>query len=367
MNFDDYFKLLSLIAKQAHEVGTDTFLWLEQGYKKGSGPIWEAVEWRKSVLSPADVESAGGYLPIGYLRDEDETTRLSFFTVYFEVGPELHRLNILRTCEKYRQNHPIFQTKPALWNEVRRRSSEDEELELLSLRLFKQYEDSELFEFNGTNFILTRALRPTIVSWSKESFPSVPMFARFNPYRSQQDRIRLLEFAMLVPPNPRWWANTNLLRGQVDGGCFILQDCPCTRENQTQFWEFKIKGLRKLEISAKRENNLNLKMTLEELSVDGNGIVGRMIHLDSNCRPGTPADKCLLNHLDLAINYYLDDSAKTRMAQKLSDGGRVVDASNRIHLFRIENIPLSSVLAYVDMFFESTILKKEWRDSQLGG
>ena len=365
MDYNEYFKTLTEIAKELIEEEVDQWTWLAQRYKQAAGPVWIAIEWRKSELTPEDIDHANGYLPIGYLREFDTTTRLSFFTVSFEIGTEFHKLAILRACEKYNPSQPIFRQKPALWNEIRKRDSGTEDLELISLSHLKQYEDSELFEFEGTNLILSRALKPSIIHWANTEFPGVPMYARFNAYKCQTTKIRLLEFAMIVPPNPNWWANTRILRGQVDGGSFILQDCPCSIVNQTNYWEYNFKHLRKLEISAQRENNNNLKMSLEELSVDSAGIIGRMIHLDSDSPSGTPADKCILNHLDLAINYYLNESANTRMSQRLSDG-KVIDASVRTHIFRIEGIPLSSVLCFVDMFFESTILKKEWRDSQLG-
>jgi hypothetical protein len=169
---------------------------------------------------------------------------------------------------------------------------------------------------------------------------------------------------MIVPPNPKWWADTSLHRGHIDGASYSLQDPPCTRETQKAFWEYHIKGIRKLEVSAIRRNSLNLSMMVEELAIESGDLVGRMIHLDSDCAPGTPAGSCALNHLDLAMNYYLGDTAQMRLSQNLSNGGKVVDASHRIHLFRIEGAKLDSLFNFADYFFESQILKNEWRTSQ---
>jgi hypothetical protein len=108
-------------------------------------------------------------------------------------------------------------------------------------------------------------------------------------------------------------------------------------------------------------------MLIEELSVlDGeNKILGRCIHLDSDASFGTSFEKAILNHLDLAVGVYYDDAAKTRQSETLKYG-KIIDATHRTHLFRIENIPFPAMLAYVRMFFRSLTLTNEFLMDQFG-
>jgi hypothetical protein len=365
VNLDDYIDQLREIARRLDQMPSGIWEALERLYEEPTDSLRQIVAWRRFQLVPADIARAEGYLPIGYLKSAETDTRIAFFTVAFEVGRELHLRYVRRTCEKYRQEHSIFLQKPELWRELRTTNAGDCDYELLSLRRFKQYLNTELVELDGWYFQLSHYLPPSIIAWTGERFPRAPVYARLNPYVCKRDRIIRLDCETVVPPNPNWWATSNLRRGQADGGSFCLQECPCTVENQTRFWEYQIKGLRKLEIYAIRRNNQNLSMMIEELAIeDGGGLLGRMIHLDSDCPAGTPADSCVLNHLDLAINYYLGDARQIRLEQDLSGGGKVVDASHRIHLFRVEGVPLSTVFEYADRYFQSKILKAEWRASQ---
>lgn len=106
---------------------------------------------------------------------------------------------------------------------------------------------------------------------------------------------------------------------------------------------------------------------LEELSeynhlTDSNRryVVGRMIHLDSDAEIGTSFTNATLKHIDLAFNLYIDADADIRMGQTLADGDKVLDATHRTHVLRVEDVPFATVFKFAMSFFMSKYLTNEW-------
>lgn len=100
---------------------------------------------------------------------------------------------------------------------------------------------------------------------------------------------------------------------------------------------------------------------LEELSyknIDSGFILGKMIHLDTDKQRGSSFETANLNHLDLAINIYRNESIGARENANLAKG-TVPDACLRTHLFRIEQIPMSILLLYSKVIFDSKALFRE--------
>ena len=93
-------------------------------------------------------------------------------------------------------------------------------------------------------------------------------------------------------------------------------------------------------------------------------IVGRCIHLDSRSPEGTPFDQVELDHIDLAINVYQDNALDARFEQRLDDGGKIVDASYRTHLLRIDGARFPVLFDCALGFFLSTTLLLEWLQAQ---
>ena len=109
-------------------------------------------------------------------------------------------------------------------------------------------------------------------------------------------------------------------------------------------------------------------MMVEELSERPRQpfLLGRCIHLDTADDPGTPFDKAVLHHIDLAINVYVGDARATRLGQNLAEIGKVVDATTRTHLLRMDGVQFSMLLSYAWLFFVSEPLVKEWLQEQFG-
>lgn len=131
--------------------------------------------------------------------------------------------------------------------------------------------------------------------------------------------------------------------------------------------------MRKLQTVVSRKAEDYISMMIEELSEYDNPVsssqkyvIGRMIHLDSNAKVGTPFDNAKLMHLDLAYNLYKDNDADVRMRQRLSKGTKIQDATVRTHILRVEGIPFKAVLKFAQSFFQSQYLTDEWIKNEFG-
>jgi hypothetical protein len=182
------------------------------------------------------------------------------------------------------------------------------------------------------------------------------------PHFFSQDLPRqyLME-ATMVPANPRWLGDFSLQKGMKDFASYIVQDTSPS-EDLVQFMDYRMRGIRCLEVRVERREDDYLTMMLEELprpDAANDLMVGRSIHLDTRNPVGTPLDQVELSHLDLAINVYKGQTRQARFDQTLQTG-KVVDASFRTHLFRIENARFLSLFQFCEMFFRSRMLVSEW-------
>ena len=167
--------------------------------------------------------------------------------------------------------------------------------------------------------------------------------------------------AALVPANPRWMSTLALFPNAKTFASYALQDCS-PKEDRTQYIEYHVHNIRRLEVIAQRREVDYLSMMIEELPRvdDPNGLmVGRCIHLDTCAIAGTPMADAQLKHLDLAINVYRGCDRRMRMAESLQNG-KVCDATYRTHLLRVEDVPFPALFGFAEMFLKSRSLLAEW-------
>lgn len=148
---------------------------------------------------------------------------------------------------------------------------------------------------------------------------------------------------------------------------YELQDCN-PQDNIDEYRDYHIRDVRRLEISAQRRATDYLSMMIEELTKpdDSNGImIGRCIHLDTRAVVGAEMKQTQLQHLDLAINVYEDETRAMRMKDSLQNG-RVLDATYRTHLYRIEGIPFPALFGFAERFLLSRVLLREWVHDAMG-
>jgi len=146
-----------------------------------------------------------------------------------------------------------------------------------------------------------------------------------------------------------------------DFALYALQDVS-PRDDPRQFREYRMKGIRQLEVRVERRDKDYLTMMIEELPKkdEENGLmVGRCIHLDTRDPVGSPLAAVKVSHLDLAVNVYQGRRREERYSQTLKDG-KAADASFRTHVFRIEQADFCSVFDFCRLFLRSQLLVDEW-------
>ncbi|MFO0680521.1 MAG: hypothetical protein U0234_00655 [Sandaracinus sp.] len=321
------------------------------------------VALRRALLSSQDRAHVSGYLATGLFSAMEQEDRLAAFTVVIELDEEVTRRDLTRRFKRYEDTQPLFQLSPALWESARK-------TELIPATMFRHLRRSGLVEVHGGGWArLDPLLPPELLVWTQATFPAASLFVRLDPYFfSSSMPAEPLKEAAVRPSRPDWWKDLSLRAREKDGGHYELQPpVELTGATLDQYWEYNVRCVRSLEVYAERDKTENLSMMIEELSQERRAarMMGRCIHLDTDAEPGSPASTATLNHLDLAINVYLDEAAARRKPMRLSDG-KVEDASTRTHLLRIESVPFAATAEFVRQFFQSTVLFDEWARDQLG-
>lgn len=316
--------------------------------------------FRLRLMTDADVRTWGDLLLTGIFASESPDIRLGLFLVTLDAEQHANRIDFRCRCGCY-ENSRLLSKVPAL-----REFVQDD---LIGAGALTQLNDSDVVQVPGGYARLDRMLHPFVAAWALGSFPKAQVSLRLDPREGGSDRLRssLLEYAVR-PPNPTWWRTLGLQRGKTDSGCFVLDPDTVQEEfRKAAAWEFSAKGIRKLEVFVKRENQGRFSMMAEELSdrYARDGItIGRCIHLDSRSPEGTPFEKAVLDHIDLAVNVYEDGVRSIRWAQGLHEGGKVVDASFRTHMLRINDARFTTLFDLAVGFLQSATLRHEWFTAQ---
>ncbi|WP_431199618.1 hypothetical protein ACQ86K_01120 [Mucilaginibacter sp. P19] len=317
-------------------------------------------------MGATEINRASAYLSIGYFKAYQGIKRETCFVICFELTEQVIKLEYRQRCETYHSGQPIFQAEPSLADHIRRKDSGNYDNELIDITAIQQIGDTEIAKYRDHYFLIDYCLNPSALGWVKANFPDHPLFIRLKPHKvfDKQPPGRLFE-SILMPANPNWWKNLNIHNRDKEGAAYQLGEDEYP-DNPQALWEYKIKNINRLEVIAKRDNNGNLSMMLEELTgMDHNNMVfGRCIHLDTDDKQGTSAEDAVLNHLDLAINVYEDDNGKKRLTENLAHGQVTSNASYRTHLLRIENVPFKSLVVFALLFFKSQTLFQEWFEDQ---
>ncbi|NMA31972.1 MAG: hypothetical protein GX941_09280 [Candidatus Methanofastidiosa archaeon] len=301
--------------------------------------------------------------------DVDSETKILLTSIYHDVWKRSCEIMFLRSMEKYRDNNPIFK-KNNLYEHVRHCN------ELIDFTVLNWDKLISTCEYGGSYFIPNGFLKEEIIEFTKNQFPFKKKYIRLDAYYCSEKRPPLLigEEA-LRPVNPDWINKLRLFKGESTGGHYILQEpeiSPGTKPSNIEglkLWEYKVQGIRSLEVHAQRNNNGNISMMLEEIKDKPKYkkyFVAKCIHLDSDNPVGTSFETAVLNHIDLAINVYFKDVFLKRKNQSLVSG-RVVDASLRTHLLRFDGVPFRTLINLSALFFDSEVLTREWIFDQFGG
>lgn len=330
-----------------------------------SNEAQRCVSFRLSVAYDAELQAISCNLELGLFNDPDLERQKACWLFLADVNHAAENIRLEQICTKYLLNQPLFAGAPSLYRHIRcRETSGTPDFELIDDNALECVDDSEVYRVGTGYSKLPAELDPQIANWARKAFPNSPRFLHLNPWEFYANQpLQLLEEAALVPANPNWITSLALFPSQKTFASYILEDCS-PKENMSQYRDYHLGKVRKLEVTAQRRKPDYLSMMIEELTVDDepNGLmVARCIHLDTRAKNGTPMKQATLQHLDLAINVYKGEDRAARVAGSLQLG-KVVDATYRTHLFRIENLPFPSLFCIAEMFLKSRCLISEWLD-----
>ncbi len=358
---DEYFSLFEAFADRL--LGKDESVQdlLDREVSSGDQEATKLLECRFEMLSQDDRDRGSAYFDLGWFRNLPTDRRAAAWVLALDLERERGLRDIRRRLSPYAASQPLFNRFPDLLGRAR-----DRELLHFSAR------DKPEFTPRHDGFVLwgRQALRidpflnPALLVWARQAFPTSPLFVRLDPY-FVPDMLpqSLLTEAVVVPADPTWWNQLVIYRGRDKGSRYELQLPQSAGDDPESYWEFWVRGVRRLEVHSERRKEEYLTMMVEEL-VDlrrTNGyLLGRCLHWDTRSRVGEPVSTALTEHLDLSINIYTGEHAERRMAQNLDSGVRVEDANPHTHLLRIERVPVVSLLGFAMEFFTSKVLLKDW-------
>jgi hypothetical protein len=318
---------------------------------------------RKAFMTDSDKSKGSPYLDTGYFREFSADDRLILFVLSLEIEHGVHKKEMGSRLQPYSKEHALFKAAPDLWSHVR--VSGERPADLVNSQELQFVPGTEFVRFCHLFAELDYGLNPRLVEWFRQKFPKNPLYVRLHPSRvfSSQPPSRLNE-AIIKPIDPEWWTRMEVYPGQLTGLALELVVPLSPQDDPEAWWEHKIKGIRRWEMSVKRSKSDYISAMLEELVHRDafQEVIGYCIHLDSNATVGTTADKASLMHLDLAINWYPGERGMQRLTQRLDQGK--VETATRTHLLRVENIPFTALFEIASNFLVSRVLLREWLSAQ---
>ena len=361
MDLEHYFKQVEASAEEAVRQDQSAFIHLDG--LMNDPAVMACANFRGMMLTEAEITATQPLLEIGYFRGPQPLERVAWFVFSSDVNGEVVNRTLERACHRYTVEQPLFAGTPPLFNAIRQREgSGSPDFELIDEAAISCIHDSEIYHA-GTGFAkLVPCLRPGIVNWAREKFPTARRYLRLDPYRFYRTQpLSLLQEAALVPANPHWMSTVALFPRTKEFAAYVLEDCD-PRESPSQYWDFHVRDIRRLEVTAQRREADYLTMMIEELprpDAETGLMVAKCIHLDTRAAAGTPMTDVRLEHLDLAINVYSGAARAARMADSLQNG-KVLDATYRTHLYRVEDVPFPALFGFAELFLSSKVLVGEW-------
>lgn len=357
MDIETYLNTLDNLAEEYYNYQISPEDFLDQK-RKVDNKLHELFLFQKDFFGAKEREAVQIYSFQYSKAFENETleNREVWIFLSFEIKERRDKLYFELKCAPYTLEQPLFKISPSLWNATLNN-------DLINLKEVKLIGEGAVLGFQNGFSLTDGEMNPNILTWANDTFPSAPKYVRIHPYKvSESIPPQALLEATIIPASPKWWKNLMIFKNNREGSSYILEEGTADTQN---YWDFRVLKVRRLEVSAQRKNDGTLSMMIEELQKLSDGHwMGRCIHLDTKGAIGEPSAKAVLMHLDLAINMYFDENIEKRWNQNLASGGKVVDATCRTHLFRIEEVPFNSVLEFARMFFKSSVLLSEWYADQ---
>lgn len=368
---EEYQRAIAGASQESVASGQSALEFLESVASIRPGDLARWVAFRRELLSARELREVAPYVEeTGFFTEWPEEDRGALMQISFDLGEAVAELSLRERLQPYSPSQKIFKADPTLWDHVRSNENDKRVHELLDAKAFGFPNGSRLVSRNGWFFTIDPLLEPFLVTWAANAAKASEVHIRLNPHEAYTaPPPRLLTEATLRPVNRDWLPKLKLYKNSSDGGAYLLESPDSPSEDVERYWDYHVKGIRKLECSATRRAGGYLSMTIEELAEPRElkgWLMGRMIHLDTTDGVGTDFFEATLDHIDLAINVYEPEVALRRNACRL-DHGKVEDASFRTHLIRADKVPFSTVLPFSFFFFRSRPLLLEWARDQFSG
>ena len=170
--------------------------------------------------------------------------------------------------------------------------------------------------------------------------------------------------------DPHWKSRKLLYSGQT-GGIYdpsypvenLISDDAYNYLMRAKIWD---SGSVRLEVSVKNNKKNGCTILLEELYyIFKDGILtGRCIHMDI-IEDGIDSNS-IMNHIDFAINYYLNSKETKRLTSSITNNEEFVEASFRTHVVRLNKIKFESFPRLCISFIKNKRLSMEFLYDLLG-
>ena len=316
----------------------------------------EAISYWKHRLTQKEIDKVKWYGDT-FLRIVDEELRNITSALVFDLNYRQRLKYLENSLKKYSINQPLF-----AYNQELLSHSLNEEL-IPSIQFQRDYLANVVHFTNGKYAYIDEALEPPLLQQLEER--GLIYFVRVNPnYIFETHPPVLIKEAAWRRPSPKWKNAIGIKLNQKDGFSYYIPDDVDSKENPYEYMDRHILHILRVEGEYKRGRDGYFSMMVEELKkvehpfLEEYYLVGRMIHLDS-IENGDNGFNTKLKHIDLAVNLYMEDNATNREKERLENGGKIVDATLRSHMLRLNDARLSDLILF-STFFESKCLQDEW-------
>lgn len=261
------------------------------------------------------------------------------------------------TLAKYSVYQPLFESNQALLSQTL-----NDEL-IPSTQFQKVYLKNVVRLVDGRYAYIDEFLEPPLLQQIEDR--GLVYYVRINPeYIYETPPPILIKEAAWRTPSPKWENAIGIKPNQKDGFSYYIPDDVDMKAHPNEYMDRHFYNILRIEGEYKRNRDGYFSMMVEELKevkhpfLEEYYIVGRMIHLDS-IEVGETGLNAKLKHIDLAVNIYTGNDAINRMNERLENGGKIVDATYRSHILRLNDAQLSDIIMF-STFFESKYLQDEW-------
>lgn len=202
---EDHYSNLQGLAHECVDADMSAYQLLHSRLEERNEFVINAINLRRLLLSGGDEDSVIGLLATGYFSELTGDSRIAAFVLCTELEREITSLAHERRFEPYHKEQPLFSHFPQYLKLVAVN-------ELLPSEIVGQMRGDGVIQASSRFVRIDPYLHPAIVSWSRSSFPGMPLFLRIDPYfvRSEEPPMRLLE-AILIPADPQLVVNSGCL------------------------------------------------------------------------------------------------------------------------------------------------------------